>query len=204
MGRNAHSLTLTQPHTDNADNADNVDNTGNADNTDNADNPWRINHLIQDNYSTLLPPAKAWSTPHHLINSQAISLPPPGVSSVLCLKKPRRELKSMYPTTGATTIFQSSLEALLLLRQSPPQAGVSVSEKPQRELKSMYPTTGATTNYQSSLGALLLLRQSPRLSCTKNRAGGKRSSFLPTFVFRPLTPPHVRFRIRRFYILRAV
>ena len=26
-----------------------------------------------------------------------------------------------------------------------------------------------------------------------NRVGGKRSSFLPTFVFRPLTPPYVRF-----------
>ena len=37
-----------------------------------------------------------------------------------------------------------------------------------------------------------------------NRVGGKRSSFLPTFVFRPLTPPHVRFRIRRFFILRAI
>ncbi|MEH2863010.1 hypothetical protein V7T12_11845, partial [Segatella copri] len=33
---------------------------------------------------------------------------------------------------------------------------------------------------------------------TYNRVGGKRSSFLPTFVFRPLTPPYVRFRIRRF------
>ena len=32
----------------------------------------------------------------------------------------------------------------------------------------------------------------------KNRVGGKRSSFSPTFVFRPLTPPYVRFRIRRF------
>ena len=31
-----------------------------------------------------------------------------------------------------------------------------------------------------------------------NRVGGKRSSFLPTFVFRPLTPPYMRFRIRRF------
>ena len=38
----------------------------------------------------------------------------------------------------------------------------------------------------------------------KNRVGGKRSSFLPTFVFRPLTPPYVRFRIRRFFILRAI
>ena len=169
---------LTDTDAANADNVDNTDNTGNtgntgnadnADNADNAANPWRINHLIQDNYSTLLPPTKAWSTPHHLINSQAISLHSPaprGVSSVLCLKKPRRELKSLYPYTGATTIFQSSLEALLLLRQSPP----------------------------SSKG----------LSCTKNRVGGKRSGFLPTFVFRPLTPPYVRFRIRRFFILRAV
>ena len=33
---------------------------------------------------------------------------------------------------------------------------------------------------------------------TVNRAGGKRSSFLPTFVFRPLTPPYVPFGIRRF------
>ena len=30
------------------------------------------------------------------------------------------------------------------------------------------------------------------------RVGGKRSSFPPTFVFRPLTPPYMRFRIRRF------
>ena len=34
----------------------------------------------------------------------------------------------------------------------------------------------------------------------KNRVGGKRSSFLPTFVFRPLTPPYMRFRIRRFFV----
>ncbi|RHL41658.1 hypothetical protein DW026_02170 [Segatella copri] len=32
----------------------------------------------------------------------------------------------------------------------------------------------------------------------RNRVGGKRSSFSPTFVFRPLTPPYMRFRIRRF------
>ena len=31
-----------------------------------------------------------------------------------------------------------------------------------------------------------------------NRVGGKRSIFSPTFVFRPLTPPYMRFRIRRF------
>lgn len=30
-----------------------------------------------------------------------------------------------------------------------------------------------------------------------NRVGGKRSSFLPTFVFRPLIPPYMRFRIRQ-------
>ena len=36
------------------------------------------------------------------------------------------------------------------------------------------------------------------LNSTSNRVGGKRSSFSPTFVFRPLTPPYVRFRIRRF------
>ena len=41
-------------------------------------------------------------------------------------------------------------------------------------------------------------------TCKHNRVGGKRSSFLPTFVFRPLTPPYVRFRIRRFFILRAI
>ena len=33
---------------------------------------------------------------------------------------------------------------------------------------------------------------------TINRVGGKRSSFLPTFVFRPLTPPYVPLGIRRF------
>ena len=34
----------------------------------------------------------------------------------------------------------------------------------------------------------------------QNRVGGKRSSFLPTFVFRPLTPPRMRFRTWRFFI----
>ena len=35
-------------------------------------------------------------------------------------EKSRREQKSLYPTTGATTNSQSSLGVLLLLRQSPP------------------------------------------------------------------------------------
>lgn len=38
----------------------------------------------------------------------------------------------------------------------------------------------------------------------RNRVGGKRSSFLPTFVFRPLTPPYMRFRIRRFFNYDAI
>ncbi|MDR2980299.1 MAG: hypothetical protein LBV02_07680, partial [Bacteroidales bacterium] len=37
-----------------------------------------------------------------------------------------------------------------------------------------------------------------------NRVGGKRSSFLPTFVFRPLTPPYVPFGIRRFFTYDAI
>ena len=37
----------------------------------------------------------------------------------------------------------------------------------------------------------------------KNRVGGKRSSFLPTFVFRPLTPPRMRFRTWRFFTMDA-
>ena len=41
--------------------------------------------------------------------------PPPRLS-----EKSRRELKSLYPTTGETTNFQSSEGVLLLLRQSPP------------------------------------------------------------------------------------
>ena len=41
--------------------------------------------------------------------------PPPRLS-----EKSRREQKSLYPTTGATTDSQSSLRVLLLLRQSPP------------------------------------------------------------------------------------
>ena len=36
------------------------------------------------------------------------------------------------------------------------------------------------------------------------RVGGKRSSFLPTFVFRPLTPPYVPFGIRRFLSADAI
>ena len=42
-------------------------------------------------------------------------VPPPQRLS----EKSRRELKSLYPTTGATTNSQSSLGVLLLLRQSP-------------------------------------------------------------------------------------
>ena len=42
-------------------------------------------------------------------------------------EKSRREQKSLYPTTGATTNFQSSLGELLLLRQSPsPQVSARV------------------------------------------------------------------------------
>ena len=35
----------------------------------------------------------------------------------------------------------------------------------------------------------------------KNQVRGKRSGFLPTFVFRPLTPPYVPFGIRGFLFL---
>ena len=38
----------------------------------------------------------------------------------------------------------------------------------------------------------------------QNRVGGKRSGFLPTFVFRLLTPSYVRLRIREFLISRAI
>lgn len=53
-------------NTANAANAANAVNAVNAVNAD-AANLWRINHLIQGNYNTLLP--MAWSTPYHLINS---------------------------------------------------------------------------------------------------------------------------------------
>ena len=43
-----------------------------------------------------------------------------------------------------------------------------------------------------------------RFSRMYNRVGGKRSSFLPTFVFRPLTPPYVPFGIRRFLSADAI
>ena len=61
--------TANTVNTVNADNTVNAANTDNTANTVNADaaNLWRINHLIQGNYNTLLP--MAWSTPYHLINS---------------------------------------------------------------------------------------------------------------------------------------
>ena len=76
-------------------------------------------------------------------------------------EKSRREQKSLYPTTGATTDFQSSHGVLLLLRQSPPHTDCLKSLDESRKVCT--PTTGATTNSQSSLGVLLLLllRQSP-------------------------------------------
>ena len=50
-----------------------------------------------------------------MLPSTAIYNPPLRLS-----EKSRRELKRMYPTTGAATNSQSSLGVLLLLRQSPP------------------------------------------------------------------------------------
>ena len=68
------------------------------------------------------------------------------------------ELKSMYPTTGATTNSQSSLGVLLLLRQSSsPQTVWKVSARAEKSV----PHYRATTDSQSSLKVLLLLRQSP-------------------------------------------
>ncbi|RGU24792.1 hypothetical protein DWW88_16475 [Bacteroides cellulosilyticus] len=41
--------------------------------------------------------------------------------------------------------------------------------------------------------------------CKKpNRVGGKRSSFLPTFAFRPLTPPRMPFGTWRFFTYDAI
>ena len=51
-----------------------------------------------------------------------LPLPPPRLS-----EKSRRELKRMYPTTGAATNSQSSLGVLLLLRQSPPYRSICVA-----------------------------------------------------------------------------
>ena len=88
-----------------------------------------------------------------------------GLFSFMCpprlSEKSRREQKSLYPTTGATTDSQSSLGVLLLLRQSPPHTDCLKSLDESRKVCT--PTTGATTNSQSSLGVLLLLllRQSP-------------------------------------------
>ena len=49
-------------------------------------------------------------------------VPPPHTHRLS--EKSRREQKSLYPTTGATTDSQSSLGVLLLLRQSPPTTSV--------------------------------------------------------------------------------
>ena len=45
-------------------------------------------------------------------------------------EKSRRELKSLYPTTGATTNFQSSEVVIILLRQSPPRMLCTIGECP--------------------------------------------------------------------------
>ena len=44
-------------------------------------------------------------------------------------EKSRREQKSPYPTTGATTNFQSSEVVIILLRQSPPAAHLDNPDK---------------------------------------------------------------------------
>ena len=66
----------------------------------------------------------------------------------------------------------------------------------RKKKKSCVPLDG----YQAEQLARLIIAETERKVHygTENRVGGKRSSFLPTFVFRPLTPPYVRFRIRRF------
>ena len=51
-------------------------------------------------------------------------VPPPPTHTHRLSEKSRREQKSLYPTTGATTDSQSSLGVLLFLRQSPPTTSV--------------------------------------------------------------------------------
>ena len=51
---------------------------------------------------------------------------------------------------------------------------------------------------KSSVQKIFAWRRTLRMD---NRVGGKRCSFSPTFVFRPLTPPYMRVRIRRFRAL---
>ena len=50
------------------------------------------------------------------------------------------------------------------------------------------------------LGEYLQNTLTEYLRSDDNRVGGKRCSFSPTLVFRPLTPPYMRFRIRRFFV----
>ena len=61
----------------------------------------------------------------NLTNYVSISCPPRPylLFSPRLSEKSWLELKSLYPTTGETTNFQSSLGVLLLLRQSPPVEG---------------------------------------------------------------------------------
>ena len=84
-----------------------------------------------------------------MLPSTAIYNPPLRLS-----EQSRRELKRMYPTTGAATNSQSSLGVLLLLRQSPPDYLIlKVSARAEKSV----PLTGATTNFQSSEVIIILL-----------------------------------------------
>ena len=97
--------------------------------------------------------------------------PPPRLS-----EKSRRELKRMYPTTGATTNSQSSLGVLLLLRQSPPYRSICVAHVFSKttfssglmitKLKSNTKTTG----WNKRPGA------SPTLTTRRNSPGTSRES----------------------------
>ena len=91
-------------------------------------------------------------------------------------EKSRRELKRMYPTTGAATNSQSSLGVLLLLRQSPPYRSICVAHVFSKttfssglmitKLKSNTKTTG----WNKRPGA------SPTLTTRRNSPGTSRES----------------------------
>ena len=92
-------------------------------------------------------------------------------------EKSRREQKRMYPTTGATTDFQSSEGALLLLRQSPPWSLLTenlsshvICVLEAADVKTKAVRSQGLCKYERSFGHLPMmpLPQCQRLSDTTN------------------------------------
>ena len=86
----------------------------------------------------------------------------------------------------------------LVQRQDDGSCTFSIDVVINKELYSVLMSYGAGVRILEPKNSAKYMVDNLKYLVEQYRVGGKRSSFLPTFVFRPLTPPYMPFGIRRF------